>query len=55
MVLSSLKLNSEKLKTMIFLNLHYRVSDTSIIDCVPESLCKLFEGAPSYGNYQPAV
>ena len=30
--------------------------DTSIyVDCVSESLCKSFEGGPSYGNYQPAV
>ena len=25
------------------------------IDCVSESLCKSFQGGPSYGNFQPAV
>ena len=25
------------------------------IDCISESLCKSFQGGPSYGNFQPAV
>ena len=42
---ATLKLSFEKLKPAIFKN----------IDCVSESLCKSFAGAPSYGNFQYAV
>ena len=38
----TLKLNFEKLKPEIFLNFHFNT------DCISESLCKSFEGGPSY-------
>ena len=46
-------LHGHNLYTIMQIKL-YRVIH-QYIDCVHESLCKSFEGGPSYDNYQPAV
>ena len=50
MLLLSLQLNLEKLKTANFFNFHYRV-----IHHYRLCTCKSYEEGPRYGNYQPAV
>ena len=50
----TLKLNFDKLTPTIFF-LTFTTEWYINIDCVSESLCKSFQGGPSYGNFQPEV
>ena len=50
----TLKLNFDKLTPTIFF-LTFTTEWYINIDCISESLCKSFQGGPSYGNFQPAV
>ena len=50
----TLKLNFDKLTPTIFF-LIFTTEWYINIDCISESLCKSFQGGPSYGNFQPAV
>ena len=49
----TLKLNFDKLMPTIFVT--FTTEWYIDIDCISESLCKSFQGGPSYGNFQPAV
>ena len=51
----TLKLNFDGLTPTYNIFLTFTTEWYINTDCVSESLCKSFQGGPSYGNFQPAV